>query len=124
MPEDARPVWHRMVDLLDEMGVLTTADINTLARYCVTWARWRRCCDWIEQNGEFIDDAGRNPRLHPMAKQASKLAVELHAVEREFGLTPASRPRIGASKNATETKKSSLAKWAEVGTYPERFAGV
>lgn len=76
---DARAAWKAIVPELEASGVLSRVDVNTLARYCTLWAAWRR--DRLDQ---FLN-------------------AELGKLEREFGMTPASRTRIRveAVKGAT-----------------------
>jgi P27 family predicted phage terminase small subunit len=106
-------------NLLDELGVITTADRNALIRYCVTWKRWRYAVEWVMQNGEFVDGE-HGPKLHPMARIASTTAEELHKLEREFGMTPAARPRIGVgSAESAKTKKNQLEEWRDGGAPPK-----
>src|SRR3990167_11235512 len=45
---EAAEVWNQMAVLLDAMGVLTVADGNALARYCVLWVRWKRAAIFVQ----------------------------------------------------------------------------
>ena len=96
---DAKAAWRQLVPELEVMGVLTRIDRNALARYCRTWARWRKAEAFIDKHGEMYplkDEAGQ-PRCFqqwPQVAIANKLAQQLTRLEQEFGMTPASRTRI------------------------------
>lgn len=117
---NAKTEWKRLVEMLDNMGILTKVDGNALARYCRLWQRWRRAEEFIEEHGDQypVKDKEGNVlsfRLFPSARVASMLAVELRRLECEFGLTPSSRTRISedASKAggaAVEPHKSRFFK--------------
>ena len=92
------------------MGVLTRIDGTALARYCVLWAMWKKCMDFIKKNGDtfVIRDKviskkwphGRPiaVKQYPQAKQALKLHAALHQMEGVFGLNPSARTGLQAIK--------------------------
>ncbi len=99
--------------MLKEMGVLTVADGNALARYCVMWCEWWRCDEHVKKYGisfplkrvvdrgkptETVEIMGFQP--FPELTQRNKLAVELRRLEAEFGLTPAARTRLQVETQA------------------------
>ena len=94
----ARSMWKKISGDLFDLGVLSLNDENTLVRYCQLWARWRKCEEFIEKNGESFQTESRNGelsyRLYPESRVAQALAAELRKLETEFGLTPSSRSRI------------------------------
>lgn len=96
---DARKVWDRMIDTLNFMGVLTEADGNSLARYCVTFVRWRAAEEFLAKYGTTFpvkDDRGKVKCFMPFPEVAiaNQLSQMLTRLEAEFGMTPSSRTRI------------------------------
>ena len=102
-----RSVWKQVVPILREMQVLTLADGNALARYCVLLCEWWRCDAFIKQYGmsfpmkRVIDKGLATERAEvigfqpfPELCQRNKLDAVLQRLEAEFGLTPAARTRI------------------------------
>lgn len=126
LDDDARNCWRRLADKLDAAGILTVIDGNALARYCHLWARWRRAEDFIKEKGDMypLKDADGSVRYWqpwPQLSIAHKLAQQLTRLEQEFGLTPASRPRISVIPPATQ---SGLARFFRMpGDDEERFFG-
>ena len=110
-PSPGRPAWldanakstsRPLVPELETMGVLTMIDRNALARYCRTWARWRKAEVFIDKHGEKypLKDESGQPRCFqqwPQVAIANKLSQQLTRLEQEFGMTPASRTRIQLS---------------------------
>ena len=93
---EAKEVWRRTVALMQEMGILTRADANILARYCQTYARWVRAEQFIQQRGEIYPVKSGNGVVKcffnfPAVGTAQKLSALLTKMERELGLTPAAR---------------------------------
>jgi len=107
---DALAKWSELFPILQAVGLLTRADVGPLARYCDTWAWWRRCRDVIDRDGDTVvvrDDAGnvKWSQQRPEVGIVSKLAQQMHRLEAEFGLTPAARSAIQVS---TETPRDEL----------------
>lgn len=87
--DDARAIWGRAIDHLQELGVIGRADENALIRYCVTFARWMECERFIQDNGMT-----NGSDEYPQVTRASRLSEQLLKLEREFGLTPAARVNL------------------------------
>ena len=96
---EGRKVWDRMIETLNFMGVLTQADGNSLARYCVTWVRWRQAEEFLARFGTTYpvkDEKGKVRCFMPFPEVAiaNQQSQTLTKLEAEFGLTPSSRTRI------------------------------
>jgi P27 family predicted phage terminase small subunit len=93
--------WNELLPLLQEVRLMTRADIGTLARYVDTWAWWRRCREVIEREGDTLvmrDDQGNEKyrQQRPEVGIVNRLAQQLCRLENEFGLSPASRAGLQA----------------------------
>lgn len=84
-PGPALECWDWLVAQLDAMGLLSSADQRVMERYCVMAAEW--------------------PTLD--AKERIKAAGALLAIEREYGLTPSARARIGIELAGAKRKAAS-----------------
>jgi len=98
---DGLAKWNELVPILQAVRVLTQADTGPLARYCDSWAWWRRCRETIQREGDtFVarDEAGnvKWSQQRPEVGICSKLAQQLHRLEVEFGLTPSARSNLHA----------------------------
>jgi P27 family predicted phage terminase small subunit len=93
--------WARIGPELYRLGLLTIADIQTLASYCMAYERWRTAEETIQRlaasdhamHGLLIKR--ENSVVHnPMVVVSRKAANEMLRFAMEFGLTPAARSRI------------------------------
>ena len=107
--------WNELRPQLEEMGVLTVADVETLARYCTMYEQWRKYLEQVRRGLDVLvirDESGKVKYMQstPAAVRLDKLAVSMLRIEQEFGLTPSARSSI----NANETKdknENPLAKY-------------
>ena len=84
--------------MLTEIGVMTTVDVPMLARYCGLSVQLDECQKQLAGGFDF-----------KVANHVLKLADKLLAVERQFGMTPASRTGIIVAKPADDRSKIELA---------------
>lgn len=92
----ARDVWADLVPQLAQMGVLGRCDRNALTRYCQMFAEWRQVTKFLMDNEEtqmMRDKSGMFTKQveRPQVKRSERLASQLLALERQFGLTPSAR---------------------------------
>ncbi|MCZ7633475.1 MAG: phage terminase small subunit P27 family [Phycisphaerales bacterium] len=116
MDDAARSVWDQLVPRLAEIGLATTIDGHVLGRYCEFFVLWRRAAEFVMQNGTTFTvraesrdgQPGRvlGIREWPQAGEMRKLHQLLLVVEREFGLTPASRTRIQLEKSLSAPRET------------------
>jgi len=81
------------------MNVLAKSDVNTLARYCADFVRWKKVSKVLEKKGETVDcyDKSGNVRYVQQRPEVSierMLSKHLLDLETQFGLTPSARSRI------------------------------
>ena len=85
----ARQEWLRVAPILHPLGLLTSADYQSLEIYCEAYAEWR--------------DAKRVRDLKTM----NTFATQARQFLTEFGMTPASRSRINVLTDEGSGKKKS-----------------
>ena len=81
----AQDEWRRIVPDLFKLGIMTTLDIVALEGYCYYYSQWRQ---------ELID--GTPNRAMNYFKLMARMLTE-------FGMSPASRTRIRATRTLTTT---------------------
>ena len=91
-----KKIWNRLLPMLANQGVLTDADIAGFERYCFLWQAWK---DLAKEKPLDIN------KLMKIESGFSKL-------EQQFGLTPASRPNVKATKNV---EKDNTKRFFKVG---------
>lgn len=127
--ERALAVWQQLVPRLSRIGLARTTDGQALERYCVLLVHWRDAAAFVAKFGSVYQakrprkkkakgarateaDVEIDPfRPFPQVAILARLNRELVMLEREFGLTPASRSRItvdtaaGVKGDVNELKK-------------------
>lgn len=89
--------WSEMVPLLTGMGVFTQADRTTLERYCLAYEQWVGMVKHVkEHGGTQITQTGYSQITAESALE-KQLRADLLAIERQFGMTPASRATMKVS---------------------------
>lgn len=100
MDEVAIAMWDRIIPVLDDMGVITIADGNAIARYCTIYAKWFRSEMFLKSKTNLtypVRDGNGNIRGFkpwPEVKLSLEYASALLRLEQEFGLTPSARTSI------------------------------
>ena len=91
--------WNQVLPGLITTGVITNADVETLARYCTMYEAWLQCLRQVRRAGDWFavyDKTGKmvNAKSTPSALMVVKLAASMLRIEQEFGLTPSARSGI------------------------------
>lgn len=96
--------FREMVNQLFACGIMTVADSGSFTRYITSFGRWlaaeRELAEGAPTHHEIRDELG-NIKNVVMSKAYSTVCKEhltLLKLEQEFGLTPASRPRLQSTK--------------------------
>jgi len=95
--------WQEVVPKLVGMGVMTNADIDTIARYCTMYEQFVKYLDQVRRGLDVLvirDDSGKVKYMQstPAATMLTKLAASMLRIEQEFGLTPSARSGISAAQ--------------------------
>jgi len=105
----AKEEWIRNCDLLFDVGLMTVADRNALAAYCVAFAHWVDAEAELEGKPLIVYSATGNAGANPLigiAKDAMMAMVKLGC---EFGMTPSSRSRVEANPPNVKSKEAKKA---------------
>ena len=89
--------WKRASKLLLDMRVLTSADGVALAAYCDAYRLWVEATEMVRKSGILIKTVQGNVIQNPALGVANKARQDMVKYLIEFGMTPASRPRVSAS---------------------------
>ncbi len=96
--------WNQVLPGLIASGVITNADVETLARYCTMYEQFLFCLAEIRAGRDQIElkhpETGEllNIKSTPAGLNSHKLAASMLRIEQEFGLTPSARSGIVAKK--------------------------
>lgn len=104
----AAAIWDQVVPRLATAGLARSIDGQALGRYCCLFEEWLRAKDQIKLSTTYPlkdeNDRVIAVRELPQAGAMRKLSALLLQIEREFGLTPASRTRIHVENDKTVAK--------------------
>lgn len=93
MAEHARHEWDRVMPILTERRILTTADLGSLENYCLAIGVVREMEEELQQRGRVIEDAGGKLKRNPAVGIQSDAMNRSRLLAAELGLTPVSRSR-------------------------------
>ncbi|NBW18970.1 MAG: phage terminase small subunit P27 family [Caulobacteraceae bacterium] len=101
----AREKWENVVPKLIGMGVMTNADVDTIARYCTMHEQYVKYLEQCRRGLDVLvirDDAGKVKYMQstPAATMMTKLAASMLRIEQEFGLTPSARSGLSVGTQA------------------------
>lgn len=108
----AQYAWDRLVVILDEMGVLTMADVLALERLCDCYADILAARELIKKDGRIYKtvDANGNTLIknNPAVNQLRAADAQFKSYLVEFGLTPAARSKIQVTNDGEENKEDPM----------------
>lgn len=96
LSEEARAEWHRLVETLVGMGVITIVDRAVLAAYCQAYGRWVDAEEKLKETPLLIKTPSGYVQQSPWLNIANKQMELMGRYMAEIGLTPASRSRVAA----------------------------
>jgi P27 family predicted phage terminase small subunit len=104
LSEEAKAEWHRLVDTLVGMGVITVVDRAVLAAYCQAYGRWVEAERKLQETPVLFKTPSGYVQQSPWLNIANRQMELMGRYMAEIGLTPASRSRIATiSAPAQET---------------------
>lgn len=108
---NARPFWDDMAPTLIAMKILTVVDAMAFARYCNLLVQYQALGDFLLDVKKGIwattlgvkNEKGKLVRVVelPQSRLYKQVQVQMLAIEREFGLTPAARSTLRVDPNVS-----------------------
>lgn len=96
LSDEARAEWHRLVDTLVGMGVISIVDRAVLAAYCQAYGRWVEAEEKLKETPLLLKTPSGYVQQSPWLNVANRQMELMGRYMAEIGLTPASRSRISA----------------------------
>lgn len=112
--EVAAAKWKQLLPLLQQVRLMTRADIDALARYCDTFEWWLATRATLKKDGDtypILNDGGEIKYIaqRPEVSIAHKLAQQLRQLEQDFGLSPAARASLSVEpEQQTDTDAADI----------------
>jgi len=104
----ASACWNEIVPKLKAAGVMTVIDTHALAQYCELYVIWMAAIENIDSKGAVVETE-RGPVRSPWFDTAMKTMAQMQKLLTEFGMTPASRPKI-----VSTIKEETKSEWDEL----------
>lgn len=111
LSKEALIEWGRITNELKKLGLITNIDMVALSIYCQIWGRVVKYEKIVSEKGELYKTTNGNIQLSPAMWVLNKAIEQSHKFLTEFGLSPASRAKVTATKTA---KKEDP--WEEFGS--------
>jgi P27 family predicted phage terminase small subunit len=102
LSEEAKAEWHRLVDTLVKMGVISIVDRAVLAAYCQAYGRWVEAELKLKEAPLLFKTPSGYVQQSPWLNIANRQMELMGRYMAEIGLTPASRSRVAAFADAAE----------------------
>jgi P27 family predicted phage terminase small subunit len=102
----AKTAWNGLCDVLEDMSLITLADAKSLELLCDAYAQWRDLRKIIDECGHTYQTTTQTGDV--MYKARPEVAMAADAWKRvasmlsQFGLTPAGRSKVSASRKPEE----------------------
>jgi len=97
LDEVAVEEWHRVVEELKALKLMTNLDVMALAIYCDSVSKFVQTTEKVKKNGltyEYTTATGKRKAVSPEVTAQQQYANQIRAFCSEFGLTPSSRLRL------------------------------
>lgn len=94
MSERAQAQWPRVVETLNNMGVLAISDWMAVEMLCEARADWMEARDNIEENGITFTSMAGLIKPNPAVAMRGDAARRITSLLAEFGMTPSSRTKV------------------------------
>ena len=104
LSKDALIEWGRITAQLSKLGLLTDMDMVALALYCQAWGRIVKYEKIVAEKGELYKTQNGNIQLSPAMWVVNKAYEQVHKFLTEFGMSPASRPKVSAEKQGEKAE--------------------
>lgn len=93
--------WDRITLELFKLGLLSEIDMAALAGYCQQYGLWYKASKKLQKQGLIEYTEKGYPIQNPMVGVVNKALERMAKMLVEFGMTPSSRSRVGASTKAS-----------------------
>lgn len=103
LDDEARREWASKAPMLERLGLLTEADLDTLALYCQTFSRWKQAQRQLARLGMVVQTSTGVIQINPWMSISNKAQSECQRLLIEFGCTPSSRSRVTVAKRPSAT---------------------
>lgn len=102
LSDAAKAEWRRAGRFLLRLGLVSDIDLAAFAAYCTAYGRWVEAEQALKNYGVMLKSPGGFPVQSPYLAVANKAMEQMRSLLSEFGMSPASRSRVGGLPIAEE----------------------
>lgn len=100
-----RKKWNELVRLLREQGILEKADLGSLEACCAAYDEMVECQIALKDEGGIVNyTRGKSSQQVPLLSARNKAMDNYKKYMTEFGLSPASRAKLGVEKKPEKSE--------------------
>ena len=103
---EGKKLWKQLMPELERLGLMTIVDGGAFAAACQSWAEYVGYLRVLKKNGETYEYTNKfgatNIMPRPEVAMKDRALANYRAFCAEFGLTPASRVRLGTKPVAED----------------------
>ena len=107
---EARKEWDRITPELLQYGLISDADRALVAMMCTTWSHYCEAEHMVERlkaSGHAAESANRYPAIARWMTISARSVEIYKSLCAEFGMSPATRPRVTARVQPSTTEGSA-----------------
>ena len=108
LTDAAKRNWSYYFPLLQQQGVITAADKDTLASYCQALADKEECHAIICRDGWTITTSQGNISKHPLCLTLNQREAQAISLAAHLGFTPSTRSRTRATQKVDARPKTDF----------------
>jgi P27 family predicted phage terminase small subunit len=86
--------FRRVVDYLDQMGVLSLTDTDHIALYADVYSRWCRATKHLQAHGDTVTMPNGYQAISPHLKIANECIKQMRGLLSDMGMSPAARTKV------------------------------
>lgn len=94
----AKEQWKRVVDLVEQAGLLSRLDTFALEQYVSLYATWREALDKVKVEGKVIVAINGYSQQNPWYTIAVQALKDMKWFLDRFGLTPVARAKLALAE--------------------------
>jgi P27 family predicted phage terminase small subunit len=102
LSDAAAKEWRRLMLELGRLNLVTVVDNGMLEAYCACYGRFIEAEAKVREMGMVVKTAKGNVIQNPYLSIVNRCIREMHRLGAEFGMSPASRPRLGRAPSGRQ----------------------
>lgn len=94
--------WYEVCTRLKKMGILATADVDTIQVYCTAYFDLQDAEETLKQEGKYLHSDNGTARVHPAWRVKNDALKTLRQLSAALGFSPLDRTRVNAQAEKEE----------------------